>query len=79
MDLTALLDATQVEGLALDKQPNGYTACVFLGLDGAVGKWTERVWASSASEAIEKALEGMPVRPVVEVAPAPVVLAPPPY
>jgi hypothetical protein len=79
-----LLDSLSPEGLALDKQPTGYTASIFLGLDGAVGKWTERVWASSASEAIEKALRAVSrptLAPSQEVAPAPVVssLAPPPY
>lgn len=78
MSLSALLDSTPIEGLAVDKQPTGYTASIFLGLDGAVGKWTDRVFASTASEAIEKALVAL--GPHQEVpAPAPVILAPPPY
>lgn len=74
-----LLDAALIEGLAVDKQPTGYTASIFLGLDGAVGKWTDRVFASTASEAIEKALVALGPRQEVQEAPAPVVLAPPPY
>lgn len=70
MTLVDLLDAAEIEGLALDKQPTGYTASIFFGLDCAVGKWSDRVFASTASEAIEKALRALPVRPV---------LAPPPY
>jgi hypothetical protein len=75
--LSQALDASLFEALALDRQPNGYTASIFLGLDAnGVGKWTDRVWGASASDAVRKALAGMPV--VQEVASAPV-LAPPPY
>ena len=67
--LEQLLDADCVEGLALYKQPTGYTASVFFG----VGDWSPREFATAPSDAIRKALTlHAPARPVA-------VLAPPPY
>jgi hypothetical protein len=67
IDLAALLDAAEFDGLAIDKQPTGFTASILAG----TSDWSDRVWASSASEAVEKCLK--------KHAPARTVLAPPPY
>lgn len=84
MDLSQLLDSFVPEGLAVDKQPTGYTASVFYGMEGAEGQWSPRVFAGTASEAIAKALKLHGVRPVVSLAPpsrsdASVPISPPPY
>lgn len=73
LTLADALDAAEVEGLAVDKQPTGYTASIFY----SVGNWSPREFAATASEAIEKALRlhgsKKPVAPVT------MPLAPPPY
>jgi hypothetical protein len=74
MDLAALLDAADFDGLAIDKQPTGFTASILAG----TSDWSDRVFASSASEAIEKCLKKHAAAKVPAAAVAPV-LAPPPY
>lgn len=69
MDLACLLDAAEFDGLAIDKQPTGYTASIVTG----TSDWSDRVWAPTPSEAVEKCLR-LHGR-VRVVAP----LAPPPY
>lgn len=71
--LSELLDAADFDGLAIDKQPTGYTASILFGLVDGGGDWSDRVWAPSASEALEKCLKKHAPRPVTPV------LAPPPY
>lgn len=67
--LSELLDAAEFDGLAIDKQPTGFTASMVTG----TSNWSDRVWAPSASEALEKCLRLHAPRPVTPV------LAPPPY
>lgn len=78
MGLATMLDSFAPEGLAVDKQPTGYTASIFYG----IGDWSPRVFAGTASEAIEKVLKlhGRPI-PICQPSrsDAPVSLAPPPY
>lgn len=68
--LSELLDAAEFDGLAIDKQPTGYTASIVTG----TSDWSPREFAASPSEAVEKCLR-LHGR-VRVVAP---VLAPPPY
>ena len=78
--LATLLDSLAPEGLAVDKQPTGYTASIFYGL----ADWSPREFASTASEAIEKVLrlhgrqEVAPVLAPPSKSDVPT-LAPPPY
>lgn len=66
-----MLDASGFRGLMLTNCHTGYNASVQF----EEGKWSPRVFAGTASEAIEKVLRLHGRR---EVAPAPT-LAPPPY
>lgn len=68
--LEELLDAAQIEGLALDKQPTGWVAS--LALDE--GRWSPLEFAVTPSDAIRKALR---LHGPVPSAPAPI--CPPPY
>lgn len=78
--LSQALDSFAPEGLAVDKQPTGYTASIFYGLQGGVGDWSPRVFAGTASEAIEKALKLHGVRlSTPSRSDAPVPICPPPY
>ncbi|MGX9443910.1 hypothetical protein ACWX0K_15210 [Nitrobacteraceae bacterium UC4446_H13] len=61
------LDAAQIEGLALDKQPTGWVAS--LSLPPGHGNWSPLEFATTPSDAISKALRLH----------GPVPLAPPPY
>lgn len=61
------LDAAQIEGLALDKQPTGWVAS--LSLPPGHGNWSPLEFATTPSDAIRKALRLH----------GPVPLAPPPY
>lgn len=72
-----LLDAADFDGLAIDKQPTGFTASILLGLVEGGGNWSPREFAASPSEAVAKCLKKHAAKvPTVPLAP---VLAPPPY
>jgi hypothetical protein len=85
-NISEVLDAAELEGLALDRLPTGYTASIML----AIGDWSPREFAASASGAIAKCLrlhappKAIPAAPplakmappLAKMAPS---LAPPPY
>lgn len=73
-DLSDLLDAANIEGLALDRQPTGWVAS--LSFPPGYGNWSPLEFATTASEAIAKALRlhaPAPQGPVASIVP------PPPY
>jgi hypothetical protein len=74
--LSQVLDAAEFDGLAIDKQPTGFTASILIAPDG----WSPYEFATSPSEAVVKCVRkwGRPVAPPSRSdAPAP--LCPPPY
>lgn len=72
--LSDRLDAQPFVGLAVTFVHTGYNASI----EFEDGQWSPNVFATSASGAIERVLREFGRVGVVE-APAPVVLAPPPY
>lgn len=63
-----LLDAADFDGLAIDKQPTGFTAAILI-----AGVWSTYEFATSPSEAVAKCLRLHGQTRVVAS------LAPPPY
>jgi hypothetical protein len=84
-NLSDLLDAANIEGLALDRQPTGWVASLSFPPGYGPGSWSPLEFATTPSEAIAKALrlhaprvEPAPVQ-VAPVADTPPALCPPPY
>jgi hypothetical protein len=74
--LAELLDAANIEGLALDRQPTGWVAS--LSFPPGYGNWSPLEFATTPSEAIAKALRLHAPR-VETLVPVASIVPPPPY